>query len=214
MFLILMREKRDGRLGQFCLSGLFRSSGLSSLFRLSGLSCLSGLSRLFGLSGYSFKILDETRDDSARLVACLARIIHDGSSRSGGMAREDRLASLVYLVCLVCLVEPDRPDQPSLVALFPPVSPVSLESGIGEYSRSAHEQCGLGCASMAARIAWVRLSPCIRIPASRLQAAPVWLRLRYGSQSSSLSTRLRPAGLSAEAHSPTFSATNVSTVTV
>ena len=32
---------------------------------------LSGLSRLFGLSGLSSKILDETRDDSARLVACL-----------------------------------------------------------------------------------------------------------------------------------------------
>lgn len=72
MFLILMREKRDGRLGQFCLSGLFRSSGLS---------------------GFSFKILDETRDDSARLVACVARIIHDGSSRSG--ARHARLARLV-----------------------------------------------------------------------------------------------------------------------
>ena len=59
MFLILMREKRDGRLGQFCLSGLFRSSGLS---------------------GFSFKILDETRNDSARLVACVTRIIHDDSS--------------------------------------------------------------------------------------------------------------------------------------
>ena len=71
MFLILMREKRDGRLGQFCLSGLFR---------LSGSSCLSGLSCLFGLSGFSFKILDETRHDSARLVACVTRIIHDDSS--------------------------------------------------------------------------------------------------------------------------------------
>jgi hypothetical protein len=45
----------------------------------------------------------------------LARIVYDGSSRNGGVARdkrEDRLVSLVYLVCLVCLVEPDRPDRP------------------------------------------------------------------------------------------------------
>ena len=37
----------------------------------------------------------------------LARIIHDGSSRNRGAARdkrEERLVSLVYLVCLVCLV--------------------------------------------------------------------------------------------------------------
>jgi hypothetical protein len=62
--------------------------------------------------------------------------------RLGGVARdkrEERLVSLVYLVCLVCLVEPDRldrpdePDQPSLV------SPVPLESGIRDCSRSAHE---------------------------------------------------------------------------
>src|SRR6267143_3054578 len=33
------------------------------------------------------------------------------------------------------------------VALFPPVSPVSLESGIGDCSRSAHELCGLDSAS-------------------------------------------------------------------
>jgi len=30
------------------------------------------------------------------------------------------------------------------VALFPPVSPVSLESGIGACSKSDHESCGLG----------------------------------------------------------------------
>ena len=68
-----------------------------------------------------------------------ARITHDGSWRHGGVARgkrEDRLVSLVYLVFLVCLVEPDKPDEPSLVALFPPVSPVSLESGIRACSRS------------------------------------------------------------------------------
>jgi len=65
----------------------------------------------------------------------LTRIVHEDSSRSGGVARdkrEDRLVSLVYLVFLVCLVEPDRPDepdQPSLVALFPPVSPESSEAG-------------------------------------------------------------------------------------
>ena len=41
-----------------------------------------------GLSGLSSTILDEAGDDSARLVACLARIIHDGSSRSG--ARHER----------------------------------------------------------------------------------------------------------------------------
>ena len=59
----------------------------------------------------------------------LARIIDEGVSRNGGVARdkrEDRLVSLVYLVYLVCLVEPDRPDQPS---------PVSLESGIRPCSR-------------------------------------------------------------------------------
>ena len=62
-------------LDQFGLSGLFGSSGLSRL------------------SGLSSTILDETRNDSGRLIACLARIIHDGSSRSG--ARHARLARLV-----------------------------------------------------------------------------------------------------------------------
>ena len=75
------------------LFGLFRSSGLSGLFRLSGSSCLSGLSSLVGLSGFSSKILDETRDGSARFVACVAPILHEGSSRSG--ARHARLARLV-----------------------------------------------------------------------------------------------------------------------
>ncbi len=47
--------------------------------------------------------------------------------------REEQLVSLVYLVCLVCLVEPDRPDEPSLVP------PVSLESDIGDCSRTIRE---------------------------------------------------------------------------
>jgi len=34
------------------------------------------------------------------------------------------------------------------VALFPPVSPVSLESGIGDCSRSVHEYCGLGSVNL------------------------------------------------------------------
>ena len=70
-------EQARRAIGQFGLSGLFGSSGL---FGLSGSSCLSGLSRLFSLSGLSSKVFDETRDGSARFVACLARIIHDGSS--------------------------------------------------------------------------------------------------------------------------------------
>ena len=48
-----------------------------------------GSSLLFGFFGLLVaKVFDETGDDSARLVACLARIIHDGSSRSG--ARHER----------------------------------------------------------------------------------------------------------------------------
>jgi hypothetical protein len=79
-------------------------------------------------------------------AAPLTRIIHDGSSRSGGVARdkdEERLVSLVYLICLVCLVEPDkrdRPDEPDQPSLVPPVS---LESGIRACSRSVRELCGL-----------------------------------------------------------------------
>jgi hypothetical protein len=53
------------------LLGLFGLSGLFGLFGLSGLFGSSGSSRLFGLSGFSSKILDETRDGSARFVACL-----------------------------------------------------------------------------------------------------------------------------------------------
>ena len=68
-----------------------------------------------------------------------ARIIHDGVSRNGGVARdkrEDRLVSLVYLVFLVCLVEPDRPDEPDQP------SPFSLESGIRACSRSFMKNVG------------------------------------------------------------------------
>ena len=67
------------------------------------------------------------------------RIIHEGASRNGGVARdkrEDRLVSLVYLVYLVCLVEPDRPDEPDQP------SPVSLESGIRTCSRSFMKNMG------------------------------------------------------------------------
>ena len=99
--------------------GRFRSSGLASLFRLSGSSCLSGLSRLFGLSGLSSKIFDETRDDSARIVAFLeipsrrSLLQHAGDvtnavSTQYGLAvrskRETQLVSIVYLACSVCLV--------------------------------------------------------------------------------------------------------------
>jgi hypothetical protein len=66
----------------------------------------------------------------------LARIIHEGVPRNGGVARDkrkERLVSLVYLVYLVCLVEPDEPDQPS---------PVSLESGIRACSRSFMNNAG------------------------------------------------------------------------
>ena len=62
-----------------------------------------------------------------------ARIIHDGTLRNGGVARdkrEDRLVSLVYLLFLVCLVEPDQP------------SPFSLESGIRACSRSFMNNAG------------------------------------------------------------------------
>ena len=60
-------------------------------------------------------------------------MIYDGSSRNGGVARDKR-------------EERDLRDVWALslpVALFPPVSPVSLESGIGDCSRSVHESCGL-----------------------------------------------------------------------
>ena len=72
----------------------------------------------------------------------LAHIVHDGTSRNGGVARdkrEARLVSLVYLVFLVCLVEPDRPDEPDQHS---PVSPVSLESGIRACSRSFMKNVG------------------------------------------------------------------------
>ena len=68
-----------------------------------------------------------------------ARIIHDGTLRNGGVARdkrEDRLVSLVYLLFLVCLVEPDRPDEPDQP------SPFSLESGIRACSRSFMNNAG------------------------------------------------------------------------
>ncbi len=72
----------------------------------------------------------------------LACIIHEGASRNGGVAREERehrLVSLVYLVYLVCLVEPDRPDEPDQPS---PVSPVSLETGIRACSRSFMNNAG------------------------------------------------------------------------
>jgi hypothetical protein len=59
----------------------------------------------------------------------LTRIIHDGLSRNGRVARDKR-------------EERDLRDVWALflpVALFPPVSPVSLESGIGDCRRIAHE---------------------------------------------------------------------------
>ena len=73
---------------------------------------------------------------SGEVDAERARIIHDGTSRNGGVARdkrEDRLVSLVYLVYLVWLVEPDRPDEPS---------PVSLELGIRACSRGFMKNAG------------------------------------------------------------------------
>jgi hypothetical protein len=76
------------------------------------------------------------------LTPSYARIIHEGASRNGGVARdkrEERLVSLVYLVYLVCLVEPDRPDEPDQPS---PVSPVSLESGIRACSRSFMNHAG------------------------------------------------------------------------
>ena len=74
-----------------------------------------------------------------QITCCLAHIIHDGSSapppspspiiwgrvREGGGPR------------------PARGALSLPVALFPPVSPVSLESGIGDCSRRVHEYCGL-----------------------------------------------------------------------
>ena len=59
----------------------------------------------------------------------LACIIHNGSSRNAAAAREKREERDSRDVLALLL----------LVALFPPVSPVSLESGIGDCSRSAHE---------------------------------------------------------------------------
>jgi hypothetical protein len=53
----------------------------------------------------------------------LARIIHDGSSAKS----------------LSHVARPARGVLSLPVALFPPVSPVSLESGIGDCSRSVHE---------------------------------------------------------------------------
>jgi hypothetical protein len=50
----------------------------------------------------------------------LTRTIHDGLSRNGGVARDSHDVWALFLP----------------VALFPPVS---LESGIGDCSRSAHE---------------------------------------------------------------------------
>ena len=47
-----------------------------------------------------------------------------------------------FLVKRISLFERDSRDVSALslpVALFPPISPVSLESGIGDGSRSAHE---------------------------------------------------------------------------
>ena len=80
-----MREKRDGRLDQFCLSG---SSGLSGL---------SGLSRLFGLSGLSSKILDATKDNSAHLVVCLQipsrrSLLQQGEDATGTVSTQYGLA--------------------------------------------------------------------------------------------------------------------------
>jgi hypothetical protein len=57
------------------------------------------------------------------LTPSYARIIHEGASRNGGVARDKREERLVSLVYLVCLVEPDRPDEPDQPS---PVSPVSL----------------------------------------------------------------------------------------
>ena len=62
-----------------------------------------------------------------------ARIIHDGASRNGGVARDKRKDRLVSLVYLACLVEPDQPDGPS---------PVSLESDIRACSRSIMNNAG------------------------------------------------------------------------
>ena len=59
----------------------------------------------------------------------LACIIHDGSSQNAAAARDKR-------------EERDLRDVLSLyllVAPFPPVSPVSLEPGIGDCSKNAHE---------------------------------------------------------------------------
>jgi len=81
----------------------------------------------------------------------LAHIIHDGSERNGGVARDKRKDRLVSLVYLVCLVEPDRrdePNQPSLVVLFPPVSPVTLKSEIDNCGSNTHASDTLvGCAN-------------------------------------------------------------------
>ena len=62
----------------------------------------------------------------------LARNIHDGSSRDAAAARDKREGR-------------DSSDVLALfflVARFLPVSQVSLESGIGDYSRSAHDNVG------------------------------------------------------------------------
>src|SRR6266545_6996048 len=81
----------------------------------------------------------------------LARIIHDGSERNGGVARDkckDRLVSLVHLVCLVEPDRPDEPNQPWLVVLFPPVSPFALKSEIDNCrSNTLASDALVGCAN-------------------------------------------------------------------
>jgi hypothetical protein len=57
-------------------------------------------------------------------------MIHDGSSQNGEVAREERDS---HDVCALSMP----------FALFPPVSSVSLETGIGDCSRSVHESRGL-----------------------------------------------------------------------
>ena len=63
-------------------------------------------------------MLRKVRESPRALIPCLARIIHDGSSRNGEMARDKREERDLRDMCALSL----------LVALFPPVSPVSLES--------------------------------------------------------------------------------------
>jgi len=79
------------------------------------------------------------RTRTARQTRALAHIIHDGSSRNGGVARdkrgpkaEGRRSGREVPNTSVFSLETVSP-----VALFPPVSPVSLESGIGDCSRNA-----------------------------------------------------------------------------